>query len=109
MTDNEKEKSTMQGKVLTANILIDGNVVYLAAGGAWTERLPEARFLTDESEQTRLLHIAEQDVERQIIVDPYLMDASYGANGPAPVSQRERIRATGPTIPTNFNPPHPEG
>ncbi len=108
MTDNEKERGAMQGKVITANILTDGIVVYLAAGGAWTEQLPEARFLTDESEQTRLLHIAEQDVERLIIVEPYLMDASYGANGPAPVSQRERIRATGPTIPTNFNTPHPE-
>jgi hypothetical protein len=99
----------MQGKVLTANMLTDGIVVYLAAGGAWTEQLPEARFLTDESEQTRLLHIAEQDVERRIIVDPYLMDAANGADGPEPVSQRERIRATGPTIPTNFITPHPEG
>ena len=109
MTDNEKERSTMQGKVLTANILTDGIVVYLAAGGTWTEKLPEARFLAEESEQTRLLHVAEQDVERLIIVDPYLMDASDGANGPEPQSQRERIRATGPTIPTNFNTPHPEG
>jgi hypothetical protein len=109
MTDNEKERGAMQGKVITANILTDGIVVYLAAGGAWTEQLPEARFLTDESEQTRLLHIAEQDVERLIIVEPYLMDASDGANGPEPQSQRERIRATGPTIPTNFNTPHPEG
>ena len=93
----------MQGKVLTANILIDGIVVYLAAGDAWTAKLPEARFLTDQSEQTRLMHIAEQDVERRIVVDPYLMDAEDGADGPEPVSQRERIRATGPTIPTHFN------
>ena len=99
----------MQGKVITANILTDGIVVYLAAGGTWTQQLPEARFLTDESDQTRLLHIAEQDVERRIIVDPYLMDAAYGANGPEALSQRERIRATGPTIPTNFLTPHPEG
>ncbi|MDA1325038.1 MAG: siroheme synthase CysG, partial [Proteobacteria bacterium] len=103
MTYNDKEGSIMQGKVLTANILIDGIVVYLAAGDAWTAKLPEARFLTDESEQKRLMHIAEQDVERRIIVDPYLMDAEGGADGPEPVSQRERIRATGPTIPTHFN------
>ncbi len=108
MTNYEKERSAMKGKVLTANILTDGIVVYLAAGGTWTEKLPEARFLADESEQTRLLHVAEQDVERLIIVDPYLMDAVYGADGPEPVSQRERIRATGPTIQTNFNTSHPE-
>ena len=108
MTNNTKERDNMQGKVLTANILTDGAVVYLAAGGAWTEALPEARFLTDESEQSRLLHIAEQDVERRIIVDPYLMDAVNGASGPEAVSQRERIRATGPTVPTHFNTPQPE-
>ena len=108
MTNKVKERDTVQGKVLTANMLTDGIVVYLATGGAWTEQLPEARFLTAESEQTRLLHIAEQDVKRRIIVDPYLMDASNGANGPEPVSQRERIRATGPTIPTNFLTPHSE-
>ena len=108
MTDNEKERGAMQGKVITANILIDGMVVYLAAGGTWTEQLPEARFLAEESVQTRLLHLAEQDVERQIIVDPYLMDATNGADGPEPQSQRERIRAAGPTIPTDFNTPHPE-
>lgn len=98
----------MLGKVLTANILTDGIVVYLTADGAWTEQLPKARFVTDEAEQTRLLHESEQDVERRIIVDPYLMDAADGANGPEPVSQRERIRATGPTIPTHFNTPQPE-
>ena len=108
MTDRDKESETMQGKVLTANILIDGIVVYLAPGGAWTEKLPEARFLTDQSEQARLLQIADQDVTRQIIVDPYLMDVSYGASGPEPVSQRERIRATGPSIPTDFLTQHPE-
>ena len=108
MTNNEKERDTLQGKVITANMLIDGIVVYLAAGGAWTEELSEARFLTDESEQTRLLHIAEQDIERLIVVDPYLMDAVDGPNGPEAVSQRERIRATGPTIPTHFNTPRPE-
>ncbi len=108
MTDKKKERGAMRGKVLTANILTDGVVVYLAAGGAWTEQLAEARFLTDESEQTRLLQTAGQDVERRIIIDPYLMDAADGPDGPEPVSQRERIRANGPTIPTNFNTPHTE-
>lgn len=109
MTEETKERRIVRGKVLTANILTDGVVVYLAAGGSWTERLSQARFLTDEAEQTRLLQIAEQDVQRRVIVDPYLMDAANGAQGPEPVSQRERIRATGPTVPTNFITPHPEG
>ena len=109
MTDSTNDSGGARGKVVTANILNDGVVVYLTAGGAWTEQLAKARFLTDEAEQARLLRNAEQDVERLIIVDPYLMDAANGPGGPEPVSQRERIRATGPTIPTNFNPPISEG
>lgn len=99
----------MLGKVITANILTDGIVVYLTADGAWTRQLPEARLLTDAAEQARLLHEAEQDVARLIIVDPYLMDAADSAVGPVPVSQRERIRATGPTVPTDFIQPVLEG
>ena len=38
----------------------------------------------------------------RVIVDPYLMDAEESADGPQPVSQRERIRAKGPTIPYVF-------
>lgn len=109
MTAINSEGDFMRGKVLTANILNDGVVVYLAAGGAWTEVLPEARFLAEETEQTRLLQIAEQDVDRRIIVDPYLMDVLNSTDGPMPVSQRELIRATGPTIPTNFTTHPPEG
>ena len=109
MTDSTNDNGAARGKVLTANILTDGVVVYWTAGDGWTERLSKALFLTDKAEQARLLQDAEQDVERLVIVDPYLMDAVNGPDGPEPVSQRERIRATGPTIPTNFNPPLSEG
>ena len=64
MTAINSEREIMRGKVLTANILNDGVVVYLAPGGAWTEALPEARFLAEETEQARLLRIAEQDVDQ---------------------------------------------
>lgn len=106
MTGDYKTRNTIQGKVVTANKLMDGAVIYLAAGGSWTEVLAGARFLTDEAEQTRLLQIAAQDVDRRIILDPYLMAAKTGANGPEPISQRERIRATGPTVPTRFDSPN---
>ena len=109
MNEIEEKGHLVQGKVITANKLVDGVVVYLAAGGAWTEQLAEARFLTDDSQQARLSRLAEKDVERLLIVDPYLMDAAQSANGLAPVSQRETIRATGPTIPIDFRTTHSEG
>lgn len=98
----------MQSKVVTANTLVDGVVVYQGTEGKWTPLLADAHFVTDESEQARLLDAAQQDVTRRVIVDPYLMDVSIGADGPEPVSQRERIRAAGPTVQTQFNTLHPE-
>lgn len=92
-----------RGKVITANILTDGVTVYLTDRNEWTETLAEARFFTDAAEAERLLARAEEDVARRVIVEPYLMDAELGADGPRPVSARERIRAGGPTIPYIFS------
>ena len=36
--------------VLTANDLLEGDVVYLAPDGAWTRRLGSARLFVDEAE-----------------------------------------------------------
>lgn len=92
----------MDGKVVTANRLTDGAVVYLTPGGSWSGFLSEARVLAGASEQTRLLKIAEQDVSHQIVVGPYLMDVERDDTGPWPLSQRERIRASGPTIQASY-------
>lgn len=88
---------TARGTVITANVLTDGATVYLAGSG-WTTRLSQARLIVDEAEARALLARAQQDVGRRLIVDPYLMEAEPGEDGPRPVSQRERIRARGPTI-----------
>ena len=93
---------TTEAKVLTANILTDGVTVYLDAGGGWTPSLAKACLVTGAAEQERILAAADEDVKRRVIVDPYLMDAAPGADGPEPVSQRERIRAGGPTVQYNF-------
>ncbi len=95
----------MRGKVITANRLKDGEVVYLAPGGDWSNSLTEARFSADEPEYERLLRIAEDDVAGQIVVGPYLMEAERENATVQPVSQRERIRANGPTVRTSFQQP----
>lgn len=95
----------MRGKLITANRLKDGEVVYLTAGGSWSGSLSDARFLADETLQDRLLRIAEQDVAGQIVVGPYLMDAETENASIQPVSQRERIRANGPTVRASFQQP----
>ena len=82
-------------KVVTANLLREGDVVYLSAADEWVQEIAQAELLTDEAHaQIRLL-----DAERQqlIVVGPYLADVKEGPDGPEPVHFREAFRATGPS------------
>ena len=81
-------------KALTANRLIDGEVVFLAQG-QWVERFAQADLFEDEEAALA----AEAHAKTQIIqlVEPYLIDVAPVDGGMAPVSYRERLRALGPT------------
>ncbi|MET4101872.1 hypothetical protein ABIE58_001296 [Roseovarius sp. MBR-78] len=82
-------------KVVTANALIEGDVVYLAADDRWTRDLSEAELLIDEAEaEYRLLQAEARAGE---IVGAYLADMRPGPNGPEPVHFREDFRRTGPS------------
>ncbi len=82
-------------KVITANALIEGDVVYLTTDDLWTRHHCEAELIEDEAHaQIRLL-----DAERRSneVVGPYLADAKYTADGPTPVHFRESLRTKGPS------------
>lgn len=82
-------------KALTANRLIDGEVVFWQAG-QWVERFADAQLFTDDAaEGPAAVEVAR--TQPTVIVDPYLIDLTEGPAGLAPVSYRERIRALGPT------------
>jgi hypothetical protein len=82
-------------KVVTANDLLEGDVVYLTADDAWTRCLTEAELISDEAHaQLRLLHAEQQG---NIVVGAYLADMQAGASGPEPVHFREDFRRTGPS------------
>jgi hypothetical protein len=82
-------------KVVTANALLSGEVVYLTSDGRWTPHHHEAELLTDEAEaQLRLLH---GDGQADIVVGTYLADAKDGPNGPEPIHFREVFRTRGPS------------
>ncbi|HMO71628.1 MAG TPA: DUF2849 domain-containing protein [Paracoccaceae bacterium] len=82
-------------KVVTANDLALGDVVYLTADDRWTRHHHEAELIEDEAEaQMRLLHAAAQ---KQVVVGAYLADARPGQRGPEPVHFREAFRARGPS------------
>lgn len=82
-------------KVVTANRLREGDVVYLTADNAWSPFHHAAELIEDEAHaQMRLLHAMAQKLA---VVGPYLADAKQGANGPEPVHFREAFRTRGPS------------
>ena len=82
-------------KVVTANDLRLGDVVYQTADDQWSRHHQEAELIEDEAHaQMRLLDAAAQ---RNLIVGAYLADARQGKHGPEPVHFREAFRTRGPS------------
>jgi hypothetical protein len=82
-------------KVVTANRLREGDVVYLTADDRWSPLHNEAELIDDEAHaQMRLLHAAAQKL---LVVGAYLADAKLGQNGPEPTHFREEFRTRGPS------------
>jgi len=82
-------------KVITANALIEGDVVYLTEDDHWTRDLRSAALLTDEADaDVRLLQAQAQTGQ---VVGVYLADMKSGSNGPEPAHFREAFRRRGPS------------
>jgi hypothetical protein len=82
-------------KALTANRLIDGEVVFWRAG-AWAERFIEADIFEDADPAAEAA-VAAGKAQPTVVVEPYLIDVVETTGGLAPLSYRERLRALGPT------------
>lgn len=79
--------------VVTANRLVDGIVVYLAAEGGWTEEIGRARLAATEEETKALEADAAEDVALRKVVAVYPMAVALHDGTVDPLSVRERIRA----------------
>ena len=88
----------MSLKVLTANRLREGDVVYLSRAGRWTTELAAAATIEEAAEEAQLLALAEAAVAERLVVGPYVMTVALEAGRLRPLSQRERIRAAGPSV-----------
>lgn len=82
-------------KALTANRLIDGDVVFWKAG-QWVEQFGDAQLWADD-DPAALEAEAAGKAQPKVVVDAYLIDLIESEGLWAPVSYRERIRALGPT------------
>lgn len=83
-------------KVLTANRLADGRVVYLG-DGVWTSTIDEARLIATPDEAAGAEAEGARAVADRMVVEPYLIDVETETGGILPARLRERIRAEGPT------------
>ena len=85
-------------KVLTANRLIDGQAVWLAADGAWREAMDDALIARHEEAITALEAAGKLAARDNLVVDVNVIDVEEREEGLYPVRLRERIRLSGPTI-----------
>lgn len=82
-------------KVVTANALLEGDVIYMTADGQWTRHLHEAEVLLDAAGAD--LKLLEAEARMHEAVGAYLADMTAGQDGPEPVHFREDFRRRGPS------------
>jgi hypothetical protein len=85
-------------KVISANRLADGIVVYAGRDGSWFERLSQAKIFASKAEAEAGLLVAQNDAKRNLVVEPVVVEVAEDASGLRAVTLREAIRARGPTI-----------
>lgn len=82
-------------KVVTANALLEGDVVYLTADDRWTRRIDEAEVIDDAAHgDLRLLDASARSAE---VVGVYLADVAIEDGVPIPTHFRETFRTKGPS------------
>jgi hypothetical protein len=84
-------------KVLTANRLAPGEVVYWNTAGGWVTELQQAQVFED-SEAELALKAAAEWVSRNEVVALYVFAVRIEDGRIAPLSARELIRANGPSV-----------
>jgi hypothetical protein len=81
-------------KVLTANSLTTGEVVFWTKG-QWAVRFHDSERFGDEAQAESALAAAE--AQPRVVVAPYLIDVEAVDGHFVPIAFRERLRALGPS------------
>ncbi len=82
-------------KVITANALLEGDVIWFTADDGWTRNMNSAEVLTDEAHAT--LRLLDAELQQDQVVGAYLADVSMEGGAPAPTHFREEFRLCGPS------------
>ena len=85
-------------QIMTANRLLDGEVVYLTDSGDWSEHYAKARVVEDKDQAEEVQAIAKQAELDHKTVGAYLAKVDRNEDGSIRlISMKESIRAAGPT------------
>lgn len=85
-------------RIVTANRLGDGQVVFLTAGGNWSTAIDNSVLAEDDAFAEELLAIGERAERDCQVIGPYLIEVRHKAGAIEAVAIRESIRANGPTV-----------
>jgi len=95
----------MSMKILTANGLHSGGVVFATGDGKWSAFITQAQLSSDSETEEALLAMAKQSVETQTIVEPFLIEIDVINGMPVPKRYREQLRVSGPSVRSDFSKP----
>lgn len=96
-------------QVVIAHDLLSGIVLYMKAGGSFSENIHEAATGETGPESDALLALALEAQARQEVLGSELIDVTKDGDKIIPVRLRERIRAFGPTITYGYDAPGQPG
>ena len=85
-------------KVVTANALLEGDVVYLTTDDQWSRNLSDAEVIEDEAHGD--LRLLDGSSQPDVVVGVYLIDVALEDGKPQPTHFREEFRTRGPS---NYN------
>jgi hypothetical protein len=85
-------------KVVTANALLEGDVIYLTADDQWSRQLADAEVIEDEAHGDLRLLLGNSQPDA--VVGVYLIDVVLEDGIPQPTHFREEFRTRGPS---NYN------
>ena len=89
---------TEKGKILTANRLHDGEVVFLTHSGQWSENIDSAVLATEPQAQAALEARGKEQERVNVVTGVYLFDAERRDGHVFATHIKERIRSLGPTV-----------
>ena len=94
--------TTEKGKILTANRLRDGEVVFLTHSSQWSENIDGAVLATEPQAQSALEFRGKEDEHVNLVTGVYLFDAERRDGHVFASHIKERIRSLGPTVRTDL-------